>query len=192
MQLLRISQIPIKIEINKIPAKFEMKCNRPKLRIERQKNGLQVNREPIRFELDNTKFFDSLGYKTIRSLAKELEGISYQSALAGIARYASEGNMMLENKDAIREIIFQRFNKTIESNIGFIPDKPDISWSGGNINISYTPDELIFEWDVQNPEIVYIPPSVSYRVKRWPQVIIEYIGGPNYIKSNKNKISLSI
>lgn len=134
--------------------------------IRTQKGGLKIHNNPIKLEINNRDFFDSIGLKSNEKLADENVQKGKQAVMESITKYAQASKIMEtpHNKDAIAQIALQRTSKSIDSMLIFIPkDKPKISWSGGDMDISFTPDKVNITWEThQDPEFEYQPYSIKY------------------------------
>ena len=64
----------------------------------------------------------------------------------------------------------------------FIPsEQPEITWDPGEMNIRYEMDKLNFDWRVNRPQMKFTPGDIELTVKRQPDVVIKYVGGPLYV-----------
>jgi len=171
------------IETTVEKAKLEIKHNPAKLNIERKRNGLSMQSRPTKMVADYTDFYESLGIYTNSRLTEVMKERSRQALLQSIAQYADNGNAMLaQGKEAIPMIALQKMqeNLRMETQLAFIPARPNISWEIGGVDIRYTPDELTISWETGKPEYYYIPAQIHTRVVQWNSVEIEYLGEPNY------------
>lgn len=154
------------VKIRTKEAQLLLKTSHAQVYIETQKGGAEINNNPIKLEIYNRYFFDSIGLKSNERQADEMVQESKQAVIESMRRYALDSEIMLQphNKDAIAQIALQRTHKSIDSMLIFIPEnKPEISWSGGEIDISYTPDKVNISWEThQNAEFEYEPYSVEY------------------------------
>lgn len=140
----------------------------PRALVERKRGGPDYESHPLKLDIDNRAFFDSLGLKSLSLQRDELIAKSRKAALESAAQYTREGNMLAEPKSygAIARIAVLRTQKTIESVLAFIPDPPEFHWSGGEVETGYIPDELSFNWDTGGVEKNYVPHSTGIYLTR--------------------------
>jgi hypothetical protein len=137
------------------------------LNIERRRNGLKIESRPIRFEIENRAFFESMGLKTIDSLARENISKGERAVEEWVTRHAREGDAIADGTTTIAEIAVSRMLRTIESVLTFIPsEKPKLHWEGGTVDIGYKPDEINYYWDIGGARCQYMPYSLQISVKR--------------------------
>lgn len=131
----------------------------PRYVLTREKGGFIMKSNPIRFKLDNRAFFESIGLKSIDTLAQELINEGKKAAYESTERYCVEGEMYVkQGADATYDIALMRTQTSIDSMLVFIPERPpELSWEGGTIDIEYTPDRLRFEWQTHKVEMEYVP-----------------------------------
>jgi len=168
MNLSEISRYISQVNIKTTPAKLLLNPEPAKLEITRDRGGLDIETEPIKLDLDNRAFFDSLGLKSISAFADDNVAKSQKAVLEVMARYAREAEIKATPKcnNAISQIGIMRTQKSIEMMLVFIPEEgPEINWTGGTIDIEYTLDKLNFNWCIQDLKGTYIPYSVEYSVE---------------------------
>jgi len=155
------------VNIKSTKAQLLQHSEPPQVKVTRQKGGLTMESHPIKLDIDNRAFFDSIGLKSTSALADENIAKGQKAVMDSMAEYAQEADIMFEphNNNAIGEIAVMRASKTIESVLAFIPEEsPKLNWSGGDVDISYKPDKLNFAWDTGGIESRYIPYQVEYTV----------------------------
>ena len=154
-----------KLDIETTKAKLLMKTTKTSFDIDVQKNGLQIENHPLKLDIDNRAFFDSLGLKSIDAFAKEYIEAGKQAALKATGRYSKEAEI-LSDGGTICDLAYIRTQKSIESMLFFIPEeKPQLSWEDGYTDIKYEPDEFRYNWDTGSVDIQYIPFSVKISVE---------------------------
>lgn len=194
MQLIKITSIPISIEIKTTRAQLKNISQQdgvgPKLSFSRNKGGLQLTSDPIRLNVDSTEMRKSVGYQTTQDLNKSYAQDGIRIAYEATAQYVDEGNYLSDtpaSQNPIPDIAMNYFNRDIETMLAFIPSQaPNMSWDGGTLNIQYTADKLNFDWEVSHPQFEFIPPKIELNVLQMPKVIIEYLGGPIYVPPSAN------
>jgi len=134
----------------------------PSYRLDRERGGLDIEQDPIKLQLDNRAFRDSLGYKSIDTLADDLVERSKRAVLGSIEKSCREGEALASPRSGgIGEIARMRMKTSIETMLVFIPEPPSISWRGGSVSFDYTPDDLRFDWRIGRVKIDYEPYSVE-------------------------------
>lgn len=164
MRIAGISEYLTHVQIETQKADLILRSEPPELDITRERGGLEIQSDPIELRLDNEDFHDSIGLKSIETLAEELVARGKRAVLSGMQRCEEEGRLFLQpnNKNVASQIALMRTQKSIETMLTFIPDAPKMSWAGGTVEISYVPDKLDVDWTVHRPEGTYIPYQVSY------------------------------
>lgn len=182
-QLLRITSVPIKIDVTVTRAKLNYDNPRPKVNVSREKGGFKMQAQPIKVNIDNQPVRDTLNLKTSKGVtdtyAQDGLKLSYQAT----ANFVQEGNELLDSKNiSPAQIAGQQNARSIETVLSFLPSQgPDISWSDGTLNVEYATDDVDFDWDVsQRAGFEFIPASIEFIIKQMPKVEIEYVGGPIY------------
>ena len=124
-------------------------------------------------KLDNTKFFESIGIKSMDKVLREAAEYGKQAVIKSMKRYAEEKNAMLgPDSLTIAQIAAKRSIQTIASALKFIPEsKPEISWEGGYLDINYVKDEMKISWSPPVIEYEYIPYSVKIYAERTAEEI---------------------
>jgi hypothetical protein len=189
-QLLKISSIPINMEINVTKAELKTDSSAPMVHISKQGGGLQMTADPIKINIDNSAAQESLGYghKHIDTFAKDEAEKGITIAYQAVARIANEGDALGNLEATPSSIAMSKAMRTVETVMDFLPKEgPDISWSGNTLSINYTADTLNMDWDTStSPEFEFVPGSVEFVVNQLPKVEIEYIGEPIYFPRSAN------
>lgn len=188
--LLEIQTVPISIEFKVTPATRQKSHSTAELEITREKNGLRIKSQPIRLNVDTFETRNSVVETAMRSnetFAKK--GI--EAAYAATARFAREGNMLLDihfNEDALAQIGASRIaEQTNDFNIEFLPSvPPELNWTPGDMQIEYAMDKLNFEWKTNQGDFEFIPANIEFSVTQRPKVIIKYVGSPIYVPKSAN------
>lgn len=186
-QLLQITTIPIQVEIQINHAKLNYNNQHPTVQVSRNQGGLTMKADPIRVQIDSQKARDSIGMKTSDTLSKEYGEKGLRVSYQAIAKIVQNGNKLLDGITETKKFTpadLARGNgiSSIETALAFLPSaSPDFSWEGGKLSIQYQADDLNFDWNTANrAAFEFIPGSVELRVTQWPDVQIEYVGGPIY------------
>ena len=157
---LRYEITDAQVIINKIPAE---------IKVETKKNGYVMNNHPIKIEINNKNFFESIGIKSPDRILVEAARKGEEAVYKSMERHAQEKNSAVKpNGMTVAELAVQRSFPTIQSKLDFIPDeKPEISWKDGYIDMEYVMDERHVEYTPPRLEVQYIPYSVKIFVDKW-------------------------
>ncbi|MDF2685976.1 MAG: hypothetical protein K0S55_1157 [Clostridia bacterium] len=160
---LRIETTRAQLLLNIIPAKMDIKT---------EKKGLSIKSNPIKLEIDNRSFFDSMGLKSLKELARDNIALGKNAVIEAMQRYADQKNAMSgPNKISIGKIQLLRVQRPIQHMMTFIPsEKPSMDWSGGNVDISYEKDITDITWIPATVEAEYIPYKIKMFIDEWVQV----------------------
>lgn len=143
-----------------IPAQVDVKTER---------NGYQIDSHPIKIEINNTEFFQSLGIKPASVVLAESAERGKEAVLEKMAKCSREKNAKL-GPDAltVAELAVQQSTNVVMSKLDFIPNaKPNISWKDGYISIEYIKDERNVEMTPARIEFEYIPYKVEFYAHIW-------------------------
>ena len=183
-QLLKITNIPIKIELKVNNARLYAKNTSAQLEISRDKGGLRIRSHPIRLNIDTFEARNSVVPTTRRSI-EQAAAAGIRSAYEATARYAKEGQLLLSAKlgdDALDYIMASRMEVPTDFELNYLPSvPPDLNWSEPDLTITYEMDKLNFEWKVLNGNFEFIPGDIEVAVTQRPDVIIEYVGKVLYV-----------
>ena len=187
--LIKITTIPIALEMKINHARLEYNNASAELEISRDKGGLRIKSSPIKLHLDTFEARSSIrpsAKQSIEQYAEKGRAAAYEAT----ATYAREGHLLLEAKfgqDVLGQIIANHtdvFAQPAETNynIDFIPKGgADISFEEGNLTIDYQLDKLNFDWKTQQGDFEFIPGDIEITVAQRPEVRIEYVGEPLYV-----------
>lgn len=164
MRVAGLSEYLTLVRIETEKAALLLHTEAPELRVTRERGGPEIQSDPIRLELDNRDFYDSLGLKSTETLAKELILRGRRAVLEGMGRAADEAKLFWQpqNQGEAGRIALMRAQTNIETSLAFIPEAPKMSWTGGDVEIGYVPDKLWIDWTVSRPEGTYLPYRVRY------------------------------
>lgn len=190
-QLLQITIVPIKIDMETIPFRMEQKREAPTVNISRKKGGLNIETHPTQLHLDSTAMRESIGIKTWGQLAQDHGQEGLQSCRETAERYSQEGRQLLDGASSgikPADLARKKLVKTMNYVMSLIPSKPtDISWTDGSIDMQYQPDELTFDWETnEKVHFEFVPGDVKFTVTQRPEVRVEYVGEPIYFPPSSN------
>lgn len=183
-QLLNISTIPINVEITVNRARLDYNNHLPKVKVTRDRGGLQIEAEPIKLHLDGQRMRDSLNMKKSADVTKDFADKGMKVSYQAIATIVQDGNKLVSPQGiSPAEIASQKVQRSIETILEFLPKEgPEMSWTGGTLKVNYQADKMNFDWDLkQQAAFNFIPGSIEFRVTQYPDVKIEYVGGPIYV-----------
>jgi len=154
------------------PARLDYKTERAEWTIRRERNGFQMESEPVRLQLDNRAFFEDIGIKSMATMAKEQMEAGSRAVQEFMARQAREKELMSGPEPLSMAEIVRMPEKQPTTQLVFIPShKPEISWEGGTLDMKYVPDELDIRWTRGGVHFQYHPYSVDISVDQ--QIVSE-------------------
>jgi len=168
MSLSEVSRYITQVHIETKHAKLLLDSQAPQLSINRQRGGMDMESEPVRLDLDNRAFFDSLGLKSAKAFADEIVAKGKKAIIEGMSECAQEAEMLStpKNHNAISQIAAMRTQKSIDLMLVFIPEeRPKMNWRGGTLDMEFTPDRLDINWQIRELKGTYVPYSVEYWVE---------------------------
>lgn len=184
-QLLKITTIPVAIELKIKNAKLEYSSNNVQLAISRNEGGLSIKSSPIKVNIDTFEARNSVVPTAMRSIEQYAQQ-GKNAAYNATAQMASQGRLFLNAKigeDVVGQIAAQS-TPTTSADVGikFLPSTgPDITWNDPNVTIKYQMDKLNFDFKVDNGDFNFIPGDIELIVTQHPDVRIEYVGSPIYV-----------
>ncbi len=184
MQLLKITSVPIKLEMRVEKARLEMKRNEPSAEIKRRPAKLQMQSQNTKVNVDTSKMRQSMGYRDVFSLASEAAQQGSAAALEATAQYAEIGNQMTKayQNISVADIMYSSFYRGYATQMAFIPSEgPEISWQPGTLDIHYDSGQLQIDWNILQNTMEYHPSQFSVEITQYPRVDIEYLGGFMYV-----------
>ena len=190
--LLRITTIPISIEIKITKAKLELPEDRqPKVNITTKNGGFVMEAEPLKINIDTYEARKSLGlgHMTDGDMLAQKAQEGFSLAFQGTARVASNGDALARGASA-SELALQkaRAGATMQTIMEFLPKEgADITFDEGKLNIDYQLGSQDFDWETMaRMPMEFIPGSVELIVRDRPRVEIEYLGEPIYVPASAN------
>lgn len=188
--LLKITTIPISIEIKITKAKLELPEDRqPKVNITTKNGGFVMEAEPLKINIDTYEARKSLGYghMTDADMLAQKAQEGWSLAFQGTAKVASNGDALARGMSA-SELALQnaRAGATMQTIMEFLPKEgANITFDEGKLNIDYQIGSQDFDWDTMaRMPMEFIPGSVELIVRDRPRVEIEYMGGPIYVPAS--------
>lgn len=185
-QLIEIKTVPISIEYRVTDCEYKPAKSTVEVEMSTEKGGLHMKSRPIKLNIDTFEARRSVN-PTVKDCMTNYANKGKQAAYEATARYAEEGQIYMDVKftdEALRQISELRLgnNQHQTPNIRWIPDHPaDISWEPGDLSIRYEMDKLNFDFKQNKQPLEFTPGNIELVVTQWPDVIINYIGGPLYV-----------
>ncbi len=163
---MRIERVFLMYEIT--PAKLLYKSTPAQMQISVERGGMQMKREPMRMELDNRQFFDSIGLKGIRTRAQENAQAGKKAAQDAAGRYTKQKNAMTgPDAVSISQLAVQQGREPVKTVLAFLPEaKPKASWTGGELNMHFIRDKVEISWKPHELEFTYVPYSIECHVEK--------------------------
>lgn len=191
--LLKITTIPIEVEVTITRAQLKAKTEQPHADVTRQKGGLRIEAEPLRINIDTFQMRESMGQLSNETRIRKAAQDGIQLCYQAMARVVEEGNALADLPSGTTPADIQRQKllssaRSADMVLEFLPKTgPDITWNGGKLSIQYEVDKLDFDWDVMTrPDFEFVPANIEFTVKQRPQVKIEYLGDPLYVPPSAN------
>ncbi len=186
--LLKITSIPISIEVNVTNAQLKVPDGKEPLKmdIDRTPGGYTMKSRPARINIDTYAARSSMGYGEYNAtdFNKKQAERGFKISYEGVARIVSEGDQLARGVSP-SEIASQnmRAGASIETISEFIPKGgADISFDKGTLTLNYTPTDINIDWENVNSSVVeFVPGSIEFIIKERPRVEIEYVGDPIYV-----------
>lgn len=158
-QLLNIKTIPIKLEYETTPMKFEVvRSSSAKIEIEREKGGLEIDTKPKR---DIVEISKGPHVTPVRTTPKSSGEKDLSTSTRNLKSLSQEVNVSLSSFKS----------KSINLN---------------DISMHYKMDKISFDVNSENCERKFTPSSIDYTISQYPDVIIEYIGDAIYVPPSSN------
>lgn len=197
--LLKITNIPIVFEMKINKARLEYKNGTADLEISRNKGQMKISSSPIRLNIDTFEARNSVSPASVSSSLQKYAESGKSAVYQAMATSMQHGKLMLKAKlgeDAIGQIIQDKTDKYfVPPNIGidFIPStQAELNWSKPDVTIEYQMDKMNFDWRILKGDFEFIPGDIEFNITQYPDVMIEYIGGPIYVPPSADPESQNI
>lgn len=197
--LLKITNIPITFEMKINKARLEYKNGTADLEISRNEGQMKISSSPIRVNIDTFEARDSISPASVSSSIQKYAASGKSAVYEAMATTMQHGKLMLKAKlgeDAIGQIIQDKTDKYFtppSSGIDFIPSTmAELNWSKPDVTIEYQMDKMNFDWRILKGDFEFIPGDIEFNITQYPDVMIEYIGGPIYVPPSADPQSQNI
>lgn len=170
--LIQIKTIPIAYEMQIEKARFERHEGTADLEISSSQAGhMQIKSQPIKLNLDTYESGSAL-FGNFLGAAEKGNGspVVYQATVS----VDGDGQLLLKGK------IGDNLNKgNAAPQVSVASDPMPIEQA--DLTIRYQLDKMNFDMKVANGNFEFIPGNINVEITQYPQVQIEYVGGPIYV-----------
>lgn len=187
-QLIKITTVPIAIEMKIENAKIQRQSKTAKLEISQTDGGgIRMKSQPVKLKLDTFDIRNQISPSPLKSVEKSAQK-GMNAAYTATGRYAENGKMYLEGQmgEDVTAKIIEQLNapKNVQVNMGAYPApntgvKTQVT--PGQLSMMYDMDKLNFDVRNLNGDFEFIPASIDIEVTQYPDVRIEYLGEPIYV-----------
>lgn len=185
MQLIRIVNVPIEYKFEIEHARLEMKQPAEVQADISQKQGrFHMKSRNIQMRMDSSDMRASIGLKDSRRFAADnaAEGVQNAQSVTGaamsdVSRFGDSRNV------SVKDIVASKMmDPTPQVTTAFLPTVgPAITWQPADLQLDYEPGTVTFDWKLLQNTMEYIPGKFHLNILQYPDVQIEYLGGPNYV-----------
>ena len=185
--LLNIRTVSIEIDYKVTRAALRTTHNPPpRANVSRQRGNADMQRTNGRLNVDTTAGKASMGLKTSSRLASDFAQKGKSDAIEATRNAAEAGTKILDSHgrgSPIVDIAMAQLNSTREHVLSFIPSvAPQIEYEPGTLSFNFSMDKLHYDWSLnRKAQLEFVPGNIEFSITQYPQVIIEYLGGPIYV-----------
>lgn len=183
-QLLEITTIPIKWELEVEHARLEMQNNWvPDMDTTRTPGRLNIDTQNISLRLDTSAARESLGRLSGPALVRQAAAQGRRQVLDGMGQTARDGTALARVEDGvtIAQLVRQKLMEQPGSYTMFLPSAgPEISWDPARLDLEYQTGSVNTQWEQMRNVLNYVPGSVRFKILQHPRVEIRYLGKPFY------------
>lgn len=189
-QLIELQIVPAQVEYRRTESKMEYVNADIKMQMKSHDGGgLQMQNKPAKVNIDSYACRSSIGpgFQSVGDNLKNYASKGISDAQSSTATFASRGQQMMKTQrgeEMITKFAKQDTYKNVKMNIGidFIPRvAPEITVDKGELTVQFEMDKLEFDWKMTEQEIHFTPGSITVEMVQRPDVIVRYVGGPNYV-----------
>ena len=185
MQLIKITSVPLKYTMSTENARLTVPQIEP-ADMNQKTTPLKINidTEPVKMRMDSSEMLKSMGMKSVADYAEEAPAKSQKTTNEVTSEYVQMGNKMTQPGMTIPELMREKSlsNTTIETVIASIPSvKIDMSWEPASAKFDVRRSKSETDWKKAAQEMEFVPSKVSLEIEQLADVVIEYIGGYNYV-----------
>ncbi len=187
-QLLKITTVPIAIEMKIENAKVQRQNKTAQIEITKsQGGGIRMKSSPVKVKLDTLDIRNQLS-ATPKKSTEEFAKKGFRAAYTATGRMAENGRMYLEGEigeDVTGKIIEQMAApKNVEVAMKAYPAAGTgvkTAVDPGKLSIMYDMDRMNFDVRSGKGDFEFIPGSIDVEITQYPDVHIEYVGEPIYV-----------
>ena len=185
--LLRIESVPINLEFRTQRAQLRQSTEQPRANVSRSRGNAFIQTTPAQLRVDT---FETRASAGLRSPARVISDAAEQgraAAMEATRNYVEQGNQVMDSRgqgNPMVDMITSRTLRTADTILAFIPSvPPQVSFDQGSISFDYSMDQLNFDWSHirSRAEMEFVPGEIEFTVAQFPEVIIEFLGGPIYV-----------
>lgn len=179
----QIEQQAARIGVESRRASLDIKTRRRTMTVENSPPEMSVTSEDPKVTLDLQQFRNSIGLKSIRTLADESVARAQAHVLESIRALSADGDAVAtlpSQGNPIAQVARRRMlqDKTPEICSGEVPPGP-IKMEGdpGKLSIDWSRNELKIEWGDPEPPVITVEPkaSVEVHLEQMPSVKISVV-----------------
>lgn len=184
MQLIRIVNVPIEYKFEIEHARLEM--NQPaevQADISQKQGRFQMKSRNIQMRMDSSEMRASLGLKDMQRFAADNAAKGVQNAQSTTGTDMSDVPKFGDPSVSVKDIMASKLmDPTPQVAVTFLPTVgPAITWQPADLQLDYEPGTVTFDWKLLQNTMEYIPGKFHLDILQYPDVQIEYLGGPNYV-----------
>lgn len=172
--LIQITTIPIAYEVRTEKARYERHEGTAKLEISGSQNGkMQIKSQAIKLNLDtyepgNVAFHTALG----TGENGKISPVTYQATVS----MDQNGKLLLKGE------LNDNLNNAKIAQASSSAGSPQANQTNqADLTIWYEMDRMNFDMKVANGNFEFIPGNINIEITQYPDVQIEYVGGPIYV-----------
>ncbi len=187
MQLLEITTVPAKYELEIEHARLEMRQDfQPSADVTQEYARLHLKTQPAELHIDTYEARKSLGFASAKDIIYNGARKGAQSIQDKTRQYVEQGKQMAQIEkgihvtDIVKREQSSKLNPPLQT--VFLPSaSAEISYQEGSLHTSFDEGELEYNWDIMKNVMNYVPGSVRMKILEYPRVEIKYVGSPLYI-----------
>jgi len=185
--LLRIESVPINLEFRTQRAQLRQNTEQPRANVSRSRGNAFIQTTPSQLRVDTFETRASAGLRSPSRVISDAADQGRSAAKEATRNYVEQGNQILDSRgqgNPMVEMIASRTMRTADTILAFIPSvPPQISFDEGSISFDYTMDRMNFDWSHirSQADMEFVPGEIEFTVSQFPEVIIEFLGGPVYV-----------
>lgn len=164
-----MAMIDFRLMYNMTPAQLEYSRTKTQMRVNVERAPIEIERQPLKMELDNQAFYESLGYKGLATQARERIADARRTIQQIVGDISREAGMKL-GPNAMNEGQISQQKMTApppEPDLVFIPEPVKIHFSGGTVSFRVPREKVNIDWVPHRMDFRYTPRSVQYYVEKW-------------------------